>query len=106
MKKALSIVLALVLCLSLCACAGGGPEKALIGSWNPEQGSGGFYVFSEGGRFTCETKIAGLSLGVKEGSYEIGENVITLSYDNGVVGGLNFTYQDGALTIEGLVKAG
>lgn len=34
MKKAVSLILALVLCLSLCAC-GGSNEKALIGEWEP-----------------------------------------------------------------------
>jgi hypothetical protein len=38
MKKALSLILALVLCLSLCACGGNEPKKALkdtvLGTWS------------------------------------------------------------------------
>ncbi len=104
MKKTIAIVLALVMCLSLCACSKtASVEKALQGEWAPENNNGGFYVFDDG-RFSCETVIAGLSLGAKEGSYEVTETVIKLSYDNGVEGELSYTYESGDLVLEGLIK--
>ena len=49
MKKALSLILALVVCLSLCACGGGNdstettqaptPEKAIVGEWKSLDGA-------------------------------------------------------------------
>ena len=104
MKKALSIFLALLMCLSLCACSKTASiEKDLQGEWIAENNNGGFYTFTDG-RFSCETIIAGLSLGIKEGNYEITETVITLNYDNGVVGELSYIFENGTLSIEGLIK--
>ena len=48
--------------------------------------------------------ISGLSLDPKEGSYKISGNVIKLIYDNGVDAELEFTYKNGTLSIEGLVR--
>lgn len=104
MKKTLSLFLALVMCLSLCACGDTAAiEKALQGKWEPENVSGGVYTFNDG-HFSCETVISGLSLGPKEGSYKISGNVIKLIYDNGVDAELEFTYKNGTLSIEGLVR--
>ena len=62
MKKVISLLLALVMCLSLCACGGGtdtastnevngnssSAEKAIIGAWN--MGEYDVFVFSEDGK--------------------------------------------------------
>lgn len=104
MKKALSLILALVMCLSLCACGGTASiDEALHGKWIAENGDGGIYTF-DNGRFTCETVISGLNLGAKEGGYKISNNVIKLSYDNGVKSELKFTYENGTLSIDGLLE--
>ena len=103
MKKTLSLILARVLCLSLCACGNTTSiEEALQGKWVAKGGDGGIYTFSNG-RFTCETVISGLNLGVKEGGYKISTNAIKLSYDNGVKSELKFTYENGTLSIDGLI---
>ena len=51
MKKVISLLLALVLCLSLAACGGNGAsaEKAIIGAWNKEDGYD-VCVFSDDGK--------------------------------------------------------
>ena len=50
MKKAFSLILALVLCLSLCACdTPSGAEKAVIGAWIMD-GEYDVFVFSEDGK--------------------------------------------------------
>lgn len=105
MKKVLSLILSLVMCLSLCACGGSTDsiEKALQGKWIAETGDGGIYTF-DNGRFTCETLISGLNLGVKEGSYKVSNNAIKLSYDNGVKSELKFTYENDTLSIDGLLE--
>ena len=106
MKKALSLLLALVICLSLCACGSTASiEEALQGKWVAESGDGGIYTFSNG-RFACETLISGLNLGIKEGSYKVSNNAIKLSYDNGVKSELKFTYENGTLSIDGLLEQG
>jgi hypothetical protein len=103
-KRFLSILLSIFMLTSLCACGGANSvEKALQGKWVSESGNGGIYIFDDG-HFSCETVISGLSLGVKEGDYTISDNVIELSYDNGVEGKLEFTYENGELSIDGLVK--
>ena len=49
MKKAISLLLALVMCLSLCACGGGNSaEKAIIGEWKILDGSD-VLIFNEDG---------------------------------------------------------
>ena len=102
MKKVLSFVLVLALCLSLCACFGTTAEKELQGTWEHENGMA-TYIFFEG-RFSCETIVAGMSLGIKEGSYEISDTAIVLHYDNGVDAELSYTFNSGLLQIENLIK--
>lgn len=104
MKKIFSFILMVAMCMSLCACSSTASiEEALHGKWMAENGDGGIYMF-DNGRFTCETVISGLNLGVKEGDYKISNNIIKLSYDNGVESELKFTYENGILSIDGLLE--
>ena len=112
MKKAGALIAALMLLLSLAACSSGNSadaiEKQLQGTWVLDGDVGATYIF-EDGRFSCESFVADVSLGVKAGSYEIGENAIALNYDNGVEGDLEYTSENGELTLyfsndEALVK--
>lgn len=50
MKKAVTLILALVLCFSLCACGTGNGENAIVGTWI--RSDGGSVVFSADG--TCD----------------------------------------------------
>ena len=45
-----------------------------------------------------------MSLGIKEGSYEITDTAIVLHYDNGVDADLSYTFSNGILNIENLIK--
>ena len=57
MKRVISLLLALVMMLSLCACGGSPVKKALVGSWShTEVKNGGVldvttYVFKSNGKF-------------------------------------------------------
>ena len=53
MKKALSLILALVLCLSLCAC--GGKKSPIVGTWHTYAvGATSTYTFTKDGKYTLE----------------------------------------------------
>ena len=102
MKRTLSIITMLFICLTLCSCSNSASvENALQGTWISENGDGGIYIF-DNGNFSCETVISGMSLGAKEGKYKISSNTIKLSYDNGVDAELEFIYKNGILSIDGL----
>ena len=104
MKKAAALILTLVLCLSLCACdQTGAIDKKLQGAW--EDSTGVIYIFEEG-RFSCEAKLLGISLGVQEGDYEITDRSIALYFDNGADSLLEYTYADKVLSVQGMKKLG
>ena len=105
MKKTISLLLVLALLLGLCACGSKNTyyvDEQLQGSWEAYGGIA-HYEFSNG-RFTCETIIEGLSLGVKPGTYKITGSKIKLLYDNGVKGNIKYTYENGSLTLENLSR--
>ena len=93
------------MCLSICAC--GDQTKAidqeLQGVW--EDSKGVIYIFEEG-RFSCEAKLLGISLGAEEGDYEITERSIALYFDNGADALLEYTYADKVLSLQGMKKLG
>ena len=90
MKKALSLILTLVLCLSLCACGNNGdaagtsvvptaetdPLAFLYGSWisNSHWESGYGFVFYEGGNFKD-------TLALLEGNWSVEGNVLVTTAD-------------------------
>lgn len=89
MKKAISLLLALVLCLSLCAC-GKATTNDLVGLWN---GSGNHdgdsytytILFATGGSYFKETCKNGEPASTEKGTYEIDGSKVYL-YENGKKG--------------------
>lgn len=101
MKKVLSLALVLILCLSLFACAKQPTvEDELQGSWKND---GSIWEFNDG-RFSSQISISGVTLDAKEGTYEITDDAIILKYDNGVESELEYTFEDGTLSLDGLTK--
>ncbi len=105
MKKLVAFLLVTVMCLSLCACGDQtkAVDKQLQGTW--EDSTGVIYTFAEG-RFTCEAKLFGVSLGVREGDYEITDRSVALYFDNGADELLEYTYAEKELTLHGMKKIG
>jgi len=86
MKKAISLFLVLVMCLSLCACGGGDNTEIspIVGTWNGyTSGTVWTYVFYPDGTYTFSTEGA-LEMGVKA-KYTFDEETSVLT----------FTEQDG-----------
>ena len=105
MKKLTALFLVVVMCLSLCACGDQTKaiDKKLQGTW--EDSNGVIYIFEEG-RFSCEAKLLGISLGIQEGDYEITDRSIALYFDNGADSLLEYTYADKELSLHGMKKFG
>lgn len=98
-KKFAAALLAALLAVCLTACGGANSvEKQLQGTWVLEGDVGATYIFNDD-RFSCESFVAGISLGVKEGSYEIGEDTIILNYDNGVAADIAYSMEKGTLSL-------
>lgn len=106
MKKVLAILLVAMSMFALCACGKStAPEekgfdastidKMLQGKWESDPA---IYIFKDG-KFSCETVISGLSLGVKEGTYTIDEDSINILYDNGVSAELDYVFENNSLSI-------
>ena len=79
MKKALSLLLALVMCLSLCAC-GGVKKNPIVGTWKGGTQSGTYtYIFNTDGTYSLQ--ITGLFALDDHGTYSYDEesNVLTFN---------------------------
>ena len=108
MKRAISLLLILAFCLSLCACGKVDTEavdRQLQGFWVSSQdgittdSTGSAFLFRNG-RFASQAAFEGVKLDPKEGDYEITNKVIKLNYDNGVEGKLEYTFKNGELEID------
>ena len=119
MKKLIAVLLLLAVSLSFCACGTPSTQTPttepapsiseeevrlqLKGTWKGST-SGKYtmemvYAFDDE-LFLCETFVLGSSLGIKLGTYTIGDGVIELKYnDTEDTSELDFTYEDGQLTI-------
>lgn len=99
MKRLFALLLALVMCLSLCACGSNEEDikKALIGDWIHYGGIGAFagsqtYSFAEDGRVLyIRTDTMGTDP-VKVGNYEIEDGYIEIVYSQ------LFNLEDDSLT--------
>ena len=80
-------------------------DEALQGHWKGEKTPDTYtsYTF-ENGHISAETVILGNNLGADEGSYVILGNVIVLRFADGTSWKLNYTYKNGTLTLDDLVK--
>lgn len=102
MKKIVAMMLALAMCLSLCAC-GGNPyaevEEALQGEWTYTHRYGdSVYTFNDG-TVVCK----GNTLGVEHtsaGTYEIGDHAIHITYENGIEAVFEYIYENGELSLK------
>ena len=101
MKRTIAMVLVLVLGIALCACGADAAavDRELQGKWSNASGMA-VYNFTNG-RFSCSTIID-----TRSGSYEISGSKIVLKYDNGVTGELSYTFKNGNLSLENLIKKG
>ena len=78
MKKALSLILALVMCLPLCACGGNKATlKDYSGKWVNESGTVTYYLY-EDGTFTEESKNSLYGDQEYQGTWEIKKSEIVL----------------------------
>ncbi len=115
MKRAITIILALVMVLSLAACGGTNAptptesrveqiERALQGTWRAELPNGNytFYTFYDG-KMLAELYVNGKKIeNVQHCDYRIGTEAIytvTTDQDNIVEGHIPFTFVDGILTL-------
>lgn len=114
MKKILSFALVIVVLLTLCACAGdpyADVKQALVGKWSGSYAmSGGItwsgsYQFNNNGTFTVNATLRAYNVTIdsssNNGTYTIEEDQIVLKFakEDTNDGNLNYTYQDGKLTI-------
>ena len=89
MKKILSIILVMLMCMSLCACGSKTDkvEKSLQGSWVAEWRVAGnpigrYYIF-KGDTFTTGRVTANGETNKTTGTYEITDSVIQFTSDDG-----------------------
>ena len=92
MKKALSLILALVLCLSLCACNNtndtsdnlSNDEKALVGEWSSFE-EGGFVLLSSG-KVLRHRNLSGaaddVTSGIIAGTWEVENGYLIIFTEN------------------------
>ena len=95
MKKALSLLLALVLCLSLCACGSSNDasktlsndeiyEKALVGEWSSHEKSG--FVLLSSGKVLQYSNLSGaadnVSSGISAGTWEVENGYLIIFTEN------------------------
>ncbi len=85
MKKAVSLILALVLCLGLCACGGksdaSSNSEALVGQWVSPDGTG-FVLLSSGNvvKHASLEDAVDVSVGITAGTWEVeGEHLIIIT---------------------------
>lgn len=105
MKKLYVILIVIALMLSLCACGQidtEAIEKELFGIWSyynvmPEGTFESAYIFAKG-EVACMTKIGGFE-NTSEGVYTIEKDEIKIEYENGIVTGLSYTFQDDELRL-------
>lgn len=113
MKKVFSLILALVMCLSLCAC-GANKEKVkeeiqneLKGIWEYSWYASAagfecsvFYQFGDSGSMT-ETNVRNGKETVNHGYYIVTDDVIEIYYagESEVKAELTYTYEDGELSL-------
>ncbi len=92
MKKALSLILALILCLSLCACGGNtndlsSEEPSVVGEWK-NQSSGMDLVLTPSGRgLKLNSKDCGNAI-----TWEIYDGILYVYQDVGTVNGVSNRY--------------
>ncbi len=107
MKRALALILALVMCLSLAACGGGNKDNvrdALQGSWVAKWSAMGqpisrYYTF-KGDKYTTGGVAALGELETSTGTFEIRKDTIHLIPDDGSSGtDLDYTYNKETGTI-------
>lgn len=83
MKKTLSLILALVLCIGLCACGSDKPanKEDLVGQWVTEEGVG--FVLLSSGNVVKHASLAdavNVSVGITAGTWEVeGEYLIIIT---------------------------
>ncbi len=106
MKKIFISFFLVILMCSFCSCGASNAqskeeqiEKKLQGVWVVETGKAIIEYKFDNGTFSAETTALGVSMGEKPGTYTIGDNIISLKYDNGVTADLEFTYENNKLTI-------
>ena len=90
MKKGISLVLALVMCLSLCACGGGNKDNvrhALQGSWVVKVSMLGEtisrYCTFNGNKYTASSVYDSRKFATDTGTFEVREDTIHLIPDDG-----------------------
>lgn len=94
MKKIIALSLVMVLLFSLCACGETQKiEKALQGSWETSSGVTDL-CFDDG---TFEITIFGIT---NTATYEVQEDAILITYENGHTEELTYTWNDGDLMIQ------
>ena len=125
MKKTISLLLALALCLGLCACNATNTERTdsyedvkreLIGTWKTTIKGGGdsgafdpeifstsiVFRFKSNGSFTAHSRLIHKTVGTVDsknfsGTYTIQDGAIALSSTDGDE--LHYTYQNGTLSV-------
>jgi ABC-type uncharacterized transport system auxiliary subunit len=96
MKKALSLILALVLCLSLCAC---GSKNKPNGSYSAEIAGKTFATLTfSGNKVTYEG-----SNRTTSGTFTLDGNTVIISYENGNSDKLEYNIEEDTLSLAGLV---
>ena len=89
MKKVLSVFLALIIVVSLCACSSqngkidtASVDQALQGSWVSGGDIGGPCYKFENGYFASTAIVLGIQVGSNKGSYTIEDDAIKIIYSN------------------------
>ena len=101
-KKILALLAAMILCLSLAACGGPSPEEDLVGTWTVDMGYGmsADYTFSAEGKVDTDIKYNGESQTATHGTYVVGEESVTITWDSGSVVDFPFYYEEDNLIVQ------
>ena len=90
MKKVISLILALVLCLSLCACGGSVDSDKLVGEWESSDGPTGFVLLESGNVIMgCYSLEQASQTGNHEysGTWEVEGDYLIIHYEALIEGG-------------------
>ena len=109
-RKIAAAVLAalLVFCLTACGSSGGKMEQQLVGTWTVTMPStdgdsskalGVAYAYDENGDFTISAFVGDMTLGSEYGTYEITDDAVVATKENGEEVVCTYEFEGGTLTM-------
>lgn len=110
MKKAFSIILAVILAIGLCACGNNKTEKIAeklqFGAWRSEEPAGDYgtliytFTFLENGECQRQFRFTGKDIsGTEKGTYSIEEDTIIVTLPGDFTITLGYNMSDGELSL-------